>query len=120
MTKEISDFLTIVGSILFLDPNTTAIKHVLTFHSLIQSSSTPSSSFIIIGQYLNQHGPHSTYGLLRQVPFEQIVEKITNALKDSTNTVSINYNGKGKGTLNTLAVEIKSKGGSSSFNCTFG
>ena len=50
------------------------------------------------------------------VPFVQIVEKIKNALKDSTsNTVSINYNGKG-----TLAVEIKSKGGSSSFNCTFG
>ena len=29
---------------LFLDPNTTAIKHVLTFHSLIQSSSLSLSS----------------------------------------------------------------------------
>ena len=29
---------------LFLDPNTTAIKHVLTFHSLVQSSSISSSS----------------------------------------------------------------------------
>ena len=34
----------LVGLNLFIDPNTTAIKHVLTFYSLIQSSSTPSSS----------------------------------------------------------------------------
>ena len=33
-----------VGSICSLNPNTTAIKHVLTFHSLIQSSSISSSS----------------------------------------------------------------------------
>ena len=33
-----------VGLNLFLDPNTTAIKHVLTFHSLIQPSSLSSSS----------------------------------------------------------------------------
>ena len=33
-----------VGFILFLDPNTAAIKHVLTFYSLIQSSFLSSSS----------------------------------------------------------------------------
>jgi hypothetical protein len=70
---------------IFLDPNTTAIKHVLTFHSLIQSSSISSSSLssnslssssllLVLYHhlhlsplvYLNQYGPHSTYGLLRQ------------------------------------------------------
>ena len=78
---------------LFLDPNSTAIEDVLTFHSLIQSSflsssslsssslsssslsssslfssfsSSLSSSFIVYWIIPNQHGPHSTHGLLRQ------------------------------------------------------
>ena len=40
-----------VGLILFLGPNTTAIEHVLTFHFLIQSSSLSSSSLIVIFFY---------------------------------------------------------------------
>ena len=33
---------------LFLDPNSTAIEHVLTFHSLIQSSFLSLSSFVVV------------------------------------------------------------------------
>jgi len=41
-------FSNLVGLICSLNPNSTAIEHILTFHSLIQSSSLSSSFFVVI------------------------------------------------------------------------